>query len=234
MTHALLRALAGKLIVSCQPVTGGPMDRPDIVAATALAALAGGASALRLEGIANIRAVRQATDAPVIGLIKRDLPGTALRITPFAEDVRALAEAGADIIAVDATALPRPEPVPALIAAIRQTGRLAMADCATLADARSAQAAGAEILGSTMSGYTGGPVPDEPDLALVSDLAALGAFTIAEGRYQSTDQAAAAIRAGADAVVIGTAITRTEVVTGWFAEAVAEAVTGAVTGAGAA
>lgn len=202
------------------------MDRPEIVAATALAALAGGAAGLRLEGISNLRALRPLTDAPVIGLIKRDLPDSPVRITPYLDDIAALAEAGADIIAVDTTDRPRPIAVADQIAAIHAAGRIAMADCATLDEARVARAAGAEVLGSTMSGYTGETVPETPDFELVTGIAGLGAFTIAEGRYYTPDQTNRAIRCGADSVVVGTALTRTEIATSWFAGAVAEAARG--------
>ncbi len=218
MSH-LLDNLRGQLLVSCQPVPGGPLDRPEITAAFALAALDGGARGLRIEGIANLAAVRAATRAPVIGLIKADLPDSPVRITPTVADVRALAAAGADIIAFDATDRPRPEPLADVVAAIQAAGALAMADCATLDDGRRAAALGCAILGSTMSGYTGGPVPEGPDVALVAGLAALGRFTVAEGRYQSPADAAAALGAGADAVVVGSAITRPEHVTSWFVAA---------------
>lgn len=223
MINNPLSRLEEQLVVSCQPLPEGPMDRPEIVAATALAALAGGAAGLRLEGVANLRALRPLTDAPVIGLIKRDLADSPVRITPFLDDITALAEAGADIIAIDATDRTRPVPVAEQIAAIHAAGRIAMADCATLADAKVARAAGAEVLGSTMSGYTGGPIPEAPDFELVTGIAGLGAFTIAEGRYYTPDQASRAIRSGANAVVVGTALTRIEIATGWFAGAVAEA-----------
>lgn len=215
--------LQGRLVVSCQPVPGGPMDRPETVAAFALAALAGGAAGLRIEGVQNVRAVRALTDAPIIGLIKRDLDDSAVRITPFLQDVRDLADAGADVIAFDATDRVRPVACKDLVAAIRAQGRLAMADCSTAAEALAARGLGADILGSTMSGYTGGPVPDMPDLPLVAALSGMGAFVIAEGRYHAPDQAALAIAAGADAVVVGSAITRTEHVTGWFAAAIRDA-----------
>lgn len=211
------------LIVSCQPVVDGPLDRPDIVAALALAALDGGAAGLRIEGLANLRAVRAVTEAPIIGLIKRDMEGYAPRITPTLEDVDGLIAEGADIVAVDATDLTRPVPVADLIAAILSAGRIAMADCATLEDAVAARDAGAQVTGSTMSGYTGGPIPDAPDLDLVRGMAGLGGFVIAEGRYHRPEQAADALRAGADAVVVGSAITRPEYVTGWFARAMRRA-----------
>ena len=219
----VLDRLRGGLIVSCQPVPGGPMDRPDIVAAFALAALHGGACGLRIEGLANIRAVRAATMAPVIGLIKRDLDHSAVRITPFVQDVEDLAAAGADIIAFDATNRQRPVSVEKLIAAIHDAQCLAMADCATETDGQMAHAFGAEILGSTLSGYTDGQVPQGPDLAFLKALALIGGFVVAEGRYHVPALAAQAIIAGADAVVAGSAITRTEHVTSWFVEAIASA-----------
>jgi len=219
----LLDKLRGGLFVSCQPVPGGPMDRPEIVAAFALAALAGGACGLRIEGVENLRAVRQLTQAPVIGLVKRDLPSSPVRITPLLEDVEALAKAGADIIAFDATDRQRPVSRADLVKAIHAAGRLAMADCAFPEDGVAARALGVEVLGSTMSGYTGGPVPDAPDLHLVSALRRTGGFVVAEGRYHSPALAARALAAGADAVVAGSAITRTEHVTGWFVSAMAEA-----------
>ena len=215
----MLKQLENGIIVSCQPVAGGPMDRPDIIAAYARAALDGGAVGLRIEGIANLRAVRAAIDAPVIGIVKRDLPASDVRITPLLEDIGALADAGADIIAVDATTRPRPVALPDLIAAIKAASRIAMADCATAADAQTAVVAGAEILGTTMSGYTGGTVPVEPDYDLLADLPAFGRFVIAEGRYQKPGQAARALALGANAVVVGSAVTRPEHITSWFVEA---------------
>ncbi|ROU03280.1 putative N-acetylmannosamine-6-phosphate 2-epimerase [Histidinibacterium lentulum] len=199
------------------------MDTPAIVAAFARAALDGGAAGLRIQGLENLRAVRATTDAPVIGLLKTEADDGTVFITPRAEQARALAGAGADIVAFDATDRARPDPLKALVAAIHDAGALAMADCATAEDGARAAALGCAILGSTLSGYTGGEVPSGPDLALVSRLAKTGAFVIAEGRYHAPADAATAIRAGADAVVVGSAITRPEHVTGWFARAIADA-----------
>lgn len=220
--HPGLDALRGGLVVSCQPVIGGPMDSPEVVAAMARAALAGGAAGLRIEGIANLRAVRAVTDRPVIGLIKRAVPGSDIYITPTQADVAALVAEGADIVAFDATLRPRPVAVADLARAAHAAGALAMADCATVADAGAAIAAGADAVGSTLAGYTGGPVPELPDLDLIAAMARLGAPVLAEGRYRTPEQARAAIRAGADAVVVGSAITRIEHITGWFADALRE------------
>lgn len=216
----VLETLDGALIVSCQPVAGGPMDDPAIVAALALAALDGGAAGLRIEGIANMQAVRAVTEVPIIGLVKRDLADFEPRITPLEADVRALIEAGADIVAIDATDRARPEPLARLIAAITSAGRIAMADCSTVAEAENAASLGVQVLGTTMSGYTGGAIPDAPDLGFVEALAGLGRFVIAEGRYHRPEQAAQAMQAGADAVVVGSAITRPEHVTRWFVDAI--------------
>ncbi|HVK91586.1 MAG TPA: putative N-acetylmannosamine-6-phosphate 2-epimerase [Mycoplana sp.] len=214
-------SLRGKLIVSCQPVPAGPFDTVASVVAYARAAEATGAAGLRIEGAANVAAVAQASALPVIGLIKRDLEDSPVRITPFLKDVVDLCEAGAAIVAVDATDRARPVPVSELIAEIKRRGRLAMADCSTEEDARSALAAGADIVGTTMSGYTGdAPTPKDPDLELVRRCARLGAPVVAEGRYNSPELAAAAIRAGADTVVVGSAITRPEHITEWFRQAV--------------
>lgn len=215
----MLKRLAGGLIVSCQPVIGGPMDRPDIVAAFALAAIDGGAVGLRIEGLANLRAVRAVCDVPIIGLLKTDLDNSSVRITPHVDDALALAGAGADIVAFDATDRPRPFAVADLVEAVRRTDALPMADCANAEDGRRAAALDCAILGSTLSGYIGGPVPDGPDLALVKSLADMDTFVIAEGRYQAPDDAALALRAGANAVVAGSAITRPEHVTQWFVSA---------------
>ena len=223
MPHPLIAALAGGVVVSCQPVPDGPTDSIAFVVGFALAALDGGAKGLRIEGVANVAAVRAATDAPLIALLKRDFDAFPVRITALLEDVAALADAGAPIIAVDATNRPRPVPVADLIGAIHARGRLAMADCADMEDVRAALAAGADLIGTTMSGYTGGPTPADPDLAFVRAAVALGAPVLAEGRFNTPALAAAAIREGALAVVAGSAITRPETITGWYASAIAAA-----------
>ncbi|MFN7220439.1 MAG: N-acetylmannosamine-6-phosphate 2-epimerase [Burkholderiales bacterium] len=218
----LSERMRGGLVVSCQPVDGSAMDRDDIVVAMAHAAVAGGAVAVRIEGATRVAAVVRGLDnVPVIGLIKRDLVDSPVRITPLLEDVAALAAAGADIIAVDATARTRPASASALRDAIRASGALAMADCSNVDDALAAAALGFDIVGTTLSGYTGGETPSAPDIPLVRTLAAAlppHVRLMAEGRFNTPADARAAIEAGAWAVTVGSAITRIEVVTGWFAD----------------
>lgn len=219
----VLARLRGGLVVSCQPVDGGPMDTPGIVAAMAAAAAAGGAAAVRIEGMDNLRAARRAVNVPIIGIIKRDLADSPVRITPFVEDVAAIAATGADIIAVDGTDRQRPATTADLVRAIHAAGRLAMADCATAADGAACKALGFDILGTTLSGYTAetSTAAADPDFELIRRFRALGVFTMAEGRFNTPDLAARALAAGADAVTVGTALTRLEVMTGWFAAALA-------------
>jgi N-acetylmannosamine-6-phosphate 2-epimerase/N-acetylmannosamine kinase len=216
--------LRGKLVVSCQPVPGGPLDRPEIVVGFALAALESGAVGVRIEGVANVAAVRAATSAPIIGLVKRDFAGTPVRISALIEDIDALATAGADIIAFDATHFPRPVPAGDLLAAIRRNGKIAMADISTATEAVEAVAMGVDFVGTTLSGYMEGPVPEAPDFALIRAIAGCGRPVIAEGRIRTPEQARTAIAAGAFAVVVGSAITRPEHITAWFATAVGDAV----------
>lgn len=222
----VLQRLKGGLVASCQPVDDGPMDRPEIVAAMARAAVAGGAVGLRIEGVENLRAVRAVVDVPIIGIVKTDLPDSPVRITVTVADALELAHAGADIIAYDATPRQRPSPRDAVLAAILGSGRIAMADCATLEDGRVALAGGATVLGSTLSGYTAETeaLQDGPDFALIGAFRSLGAaFVMAEGRINTPELAARAIAAGADAVTVGSALTRLEHVTSWFASAVRNA-----------
>jgi N-acylglucosamine-6-phosphate 2-epimerase len=216
-----IEVLKHALIVSCQPVTHGPMDRTETIVAMALAAVAGGAAALRIEGVENVRAVAAAVSVPIVGIVKRDLDNSPVRITPFEDDVRALAQAGAHIIAVDATARVRPVTVAALLRAIHAAGCVAMADCATEADGVAAHEMGFEIVASTLSGYTEQtqPASDEPDYVLISAWKQRGYCVIAEGRLKTAQDAARALRAGAFAVTVGSAITRVEHITQWFVEA---------------
>tara|TARA_R110002060_G_scaffold51424_6_gene62371 strand:- start:12961 stop:13665 length:705 start_codon:yes stop_codon:yes gene_type:complete len=213
----LLLSLKQSLIASCQPVDNGPMDKVEHVVAMALAAIDGGAKGLRIEGVENVKAVAKATSAPIVGIVKRDLADSPIRITPFIEDVKALAQAGASIIAFDGTERTRPIAMLALLEAIHESGCVAMADCADYETGLMLAQHGCTFIGSTMSGYTDlTNIPDEPDYALVKSWVAQGLNVIAEGRYNSPERAAKAVELGAFAVTVGSAITRVEHITQWF------------------
>ena len=222
----LLRKLKGRVIVSCQPVAGGPMDSTAIITSMALASEFGGAAGLRIDGVESVRSVVAASSLPIIGIIKRHLDESPVVITPFLEDVDALCDAGAHIIAYDATQRDRSVPTADIVSRIRELGLLAMADCARIEDGQQALMEGAHMLGTTLSGYAYDNLPDiaPPDLGLVQEFAAMGAFVVAEGRIRTPDEAAEAINHGADSVVVGSAITRIEHITTWFSDAIADAV----------
>jgi len=173
------------LIVSCQPVPGGPTDTADFVIGFARAAVDAGASALRIESVGYVKAVRPAVNVPIIGIVKRDLNDSPVRITPFVADAEALVDAGADIVAFDATDRVRPASVEALVKAVRARGKLTMADCSSLEDARSALRAGVDFVGTTLSGYVGGPEPIDPDIDLITAMRTLTPYVIAEGRIRT-------------------------------------------------
>ncbi|MGK9149396.1 N-acetylmannosamine-6-phosphate 2-epimerase [Plantibacter flavus] len=218
----ILDRLAGGLIVSCQAYPGEPMRDPGTMAQLARAAVVGGAVGIRLQGIADIRAAADLT-VPIVGLWKDG--DDDVFITPTLEHARAVADAGAHIVAVDGTRRDRPDglTLAETVAGVRASHPdvLVMADCGSLDDAIAAEQAGADILGTTLSGYTGErPRTSGPDLELIELIASRCATPIiAEGRIHSPADAAAARRSGASAVCVGTAITHPSTITSWFVAA---------------
>jgi N-acylglucosamine-6-phosphate 2-epimerase len=218
----ILERLRGGLIVSIQPEAGSVLNSPATVALLARAAVANGAAGVRIEGGTRIAAVRAVVDVPIVGLVKRSYPGFAPYISPTAAELDEIVAAGAEIVAFDATARPRPTglDVPALVAAVAGYGALAMADCATGADMRAAAAAGAAIVATTLCGYTE-ETRDAvlPALDLLPAARPGGAFVIAEGGLATPDDVRRAFAAGADAVVVGTAISNLDALVRGFAQA---------------
>lgn len=219
-----VQQVRGGLIVSCQALAGEPLHGAEIMARMAVAAQQGGAVAIRANTPVDIQAIHAAVDLPIIGLYKADIPGYPVYITPTLEHARQVAAAGAQIIAIDATARPRPQPgsLADFIAAIHaETGCLVLADISTAAEGLAAEKAGADLISTTMSGYTDySPKQAGPDLELVRQLAAqLTAPLFAEGRYKLPEQVKQALAAGAVAVIVGGAITRPQEITRWFVEA---------------
>ncbi len=212
--HAPVEQLRGGLIVSCQ---AGPQDGlygAKAMAAMAMAAQIGGAVGLRANGVEDIAAIRQVTHLPIIGIDKQDLPGYGIRITPSLEAARSVVEAGADIVAVDATRRAAEEgrlPADQFIRQIRETLHVpVMADIATFEEGIAAAAAGADIVATTLSGYTAySPAQIEPDFELLARLAAaLTVPVIAEGRIASPEHARHVLELGGYAVVCGSMITK--------------------------
>jgi N-acylglucosamine-6-phosphate 2-epimerase len=219
-----IESLRGGLVVSVQAPPDSPLADTAQMVALARAAEAGGAAGIRAEGPADVAAIKLAVGLPVIGLRKRRTTGSDVYITPELEDARAIAAAGADVLAVDATLRPRPDGLDAegfLTLLGRELPQPILADVDSLEAGLSARAAGAAAVATTLAGYTGGSsIPAEPDLELVAALAArLDCPVLAEGRIATPDQARAAFDAGAFAVVVGTAITDPVALTRGFAAA---------------
>lgn len=209
----LFERLRGGLIVSVQAWRGSALGDPEVIAAMARASEANGAVAVRIAGGDHLRAVRARVALPIVGLVKREYPGFEPYITPTIDEVREIADAGAEIVAFDATPRRRPAEtrLDELIAAIHAGGCLALADCATAEDACAAVALGADAVATTLCGYTSETAGRNlPALDLVAELAALPSFRICEGGIRSPGEARAALDAGADAVVVGTAITNVD------------------------
>ncbi|MDR5638991.1 MULTISPECIES: N-acetylmannosamine-6-phosphate 2-epimerase [unclassified Thermosynechococcus] len=206
----LATQIRGGLIVSCQAPADSPLAAPEIIAAMAGAAVLRGAVAVRINTPAHIQAVRQAVKVPIIGLWKQVLPEYPVYITPRFADAVAVATAGADVIALDATARSRPEPLQDLIQRIHdELGKPVMADIDSLASAEAAIAAGADWVGTTLFGYTETTAhTPPPSWALLSQLVEhLNVPILCEGGIASPTMAVKALTLGAWAVVVGTDIT---------------------------
>ncbi|HZO91467.1 MAG TPA: N-acetylmannosamine-6-phosphate 2-epimerase [Chthonomonadaceae bacterium] len=228
MGRILPDSLRGGLIVSCQAEAGTPLGTPEVLAALAAAAERGGAVGIRANGPQNLAAIGASVRVPVIGIYKVVRPPSEVYITPTFAEARAIhAAARPAIIAFDATPRPRPddEDWRTLLRRIQtELGALAMADISTLEEGVAAAEAGADLVATTLSGYTSytahKKASGDPDLELVGQLAqAVSVPVICEGRVHSPEQARAALEAGALAVVVGTAITAIDWVTRRYMEA---------------
>jgi N-acylglucosamine-6-phosphate 2-epimerase len=213
------------LIVSCQALPHEPLHGAEIMKRMAIAAEQGGAVGIRANGTQDIRAIKEAVGIPVIGIIKRDIPGSPIYITPELQDVRAILEAGADVVALDMTDREnRLSKVKEMIDVIHAAGAQVMADISVLEEGIAAERLGADIISTTLSGYTPySPQQAGPDLELVKKLSeAVSVPVAAEGRIWSEREAAQAIQLGASYVVVGAAITRPQCITKRYADCLDE------------
>ena len=214
----IIKSLKGSLIASCQPIPGGPLDFSSFILASAQASIIGGAKGLRIEGFKNLKVIKKNLNLPVIGIKKRVSKNYPIIITPLLSDVEKLSELGAEIIAFDSTFRERPYSVKSLISKIHSCKRIAMADCSTIKDAINAIENGADILSTTLSGYTNEKLPPKnPDFKFLDQLIKKFKVPIvAEGRFNTPVFYQKAIKSGAHAVVVGTALNRIELITKSF------------------
>lgn len=215
------------LIVSCQAPADSPLHDPVVIAAMAQAAVNQGAVGVRIDTPYHVSAVREKVKQPIIGLWKQQIPGYEVYITPRYEDAEAIASAGADIIAIDATLRQRPnrETVAGLIKRIHnELGKLVMADVDTIESAIAAADAGADIVGTTLYGYTNETKHlSPPGFELLTQMVQkLDIPVICEGGISSPQMAREALNLGAYAVVVGTAITGIDYLVKAYREGIAD------------
>lgn len=200
---------AAPLVASVQASENSPVDDPETLLRLANASRVEGARVLRLQGTANIAHILSSSPAMAIGLIKRTYPDSEVYITPTEKEVRELLKLRCDVIALDATKRLRPQgaSLSNLIEIIHEATGIAMADCDSVESAKYAIECGADIIGTTLAGYTKERAATPgPDLELLRELVHLGPPIIAEGRYSQRWQVEAALRIGATAVVVGGAL----------------------------
>ena len=221
----LVERLRKGLVVSCQAPADSPLHDPHIIAAIAQAAVDRGAVAVRIDSPPHIQSVRHHVSVPIIGLWKRQFPDSEVYITPQYRQAQAVALAGADIIAIDATSRPRPGGItlPDLIARIRtDLQKPVMADIDTVENAIAAAEAGADFIGTTLYGYTAATQEHAPPgFEVLQELTqTLKHPIICEGGITSPAMARNALDLGAHCVVVGTAITGVDAQTRAFYTAI--------------
>lgn len=250
----IIDKLKKKVIISCQSSSGDPIYEDNCLLSIVKSVINGGASGLRLAGVKDIKETRKISDIPIIGITKPDpLPVNwkeIVYITPTFEDAKKISDAGADIIAIDGTSRQRPkENLAELIEKIHnELNKPVMADCATLEEGLMCRLLGADIISTTLSGYTQETLnknQDEPDFELLDSLvktlncpceagaktlsgdAKAAAITgcssfpvILEGRIWTPEHIRKAFDLGAHAVVTGSAVTRPQLITKRFVDAV--------------
>lgn len=223
-----IEQLKGKLIVSCQALPEEPLHSSFIMGRMALAAKEGGAAGIRANTREDIREIQSQVDLPVIGIVKQNYEGCDVYITPTMKEVDQLMEVKPEIIALDATEAERPGGL-TLDEFFRQIkekypDQLWMADCSTVEEALHADQLGFDFIGTTLVGYT----KQSRDLKIEeNDFEVLRKIldqvkhpVIAEGNVNTPEKAKRVLELGAYSVVVGSAITRPQLITKSFAEAI--------------
>ena len=219
--------LKGKLIVSCQALPHEPLHSSFIMGRMALAAKEGGAFGIRANTKEDIKEIQSTVDLPVIGIVKRDYTDSKVYITPTMKEIEELMEVRPEIIAVDATGDLRPDGVTLdqFFHQIKEKypHQLLMADCSTVEEALHADQLGFDFIGTTMVGYTqqskGLRIEDNDFQILREIIAQTKHRVIAEGNINTPEKAKRVIELGAFSVVVGSIITRPQLITRSFADA---------------
>lgn len=222
-----MEELRHKLIVSCQALPDEPLHSDFIMARMAVAAKEGGASGIRANSVVDIAAIRKAVDLPIIGIIKRDYEGADVYITATMKEVDELMTVRPNIIAIDATTSTRPngESLKEFFQKVKEKypDQLWMADCSTIDEMLTADQLGFDFIGTTLVGYTKqsqGDKIESNDFEIIRKaLSKLSHPLIAEGNIDTPDKVHRVLELGAYSVVVGSAITRPQLITKKFVEA---------------
>ena len=220
----MIKSLKGKIVVSVQAMPSEPLYKEECMKAMMESVVNGGAGALRVAGERDVKNAKT-FNLPVIGLTKPEkLPDNwkdVVYITPSLDEVQKLINADADIIAFDGTSRPRPNSctLEQIITEIHSAKKLAMADISTLEEGINCANLGADIISTTLAGYTtqSENMNDTPDFELLKDLVeTTDKPIILEGRIWEPEDVKKAFELGAHCVVIGSAITRPQLITKRF------------------
>ena len=222
-----VESLKGKLIVSCQALPHEPLHSSFIMGRMALAAKEGGAYGIRANTKEDIAEIQTQVDLPVIGIVKRDYEDSKVYITPTMKEINELMEVKPDIIALDATHSLRPggRTLDEFYREIRNSypEQLLMADCSTVEEALFADQLGFDFIGTTLVGYTDQSRNlkiESNDFEIIRQIVAkVKHRVIAEGNINTPEKARRVIELGAFSVVVGSIITRPQLITKSFAEA---------------
>ena len=220
-----IKKMKGKLIVSCQALPTEPLHSSFIMGRMARAAAEGGALGIRANTPEDIEEIKKNVDLPVIGIWKKDFEDSKVYITPTMEEIDALVKAKTEIIALDATSDLRPggKTIDDFYAEIREKcpEQLLMADCSTVEEALHADELGFDFIGTTLVGYTDqskGNKIEEDDFKIIREILAKAAHpVVAEGNINTPEKAKRVIELGCYCVVVGSIITRPQVITRGFA-----------------
>ena len=222
-----MEELRHKLIVSCQALPDEPLHSDFIMARMAVAAKEGGASGIRANSVVDIAAIQKAVDLPIIGIVKRDYEGADVYITATMKEVDELMTVRPNIIAIDATTSTRPngESLKEFFQKAKEKypDQLWMADCSTIDEMLTADQLGFDFIGTTLVGYTKqsqGDKIESNDFEIIRKaLSKLSHPLIAEGNIDTPDKVHRVLELGAYSVVVGSAITRPQLITKKFVEA---------------
>lgn len=222
-----IECLKGNLIVSCQALPHEPLHSSFIMGRMALAAKEGGAFGIRANTKEDIKEIQSQVDLPIIGIVKRDYEDSDVYITPTMKEIDELMEVQPEIIAMDATISKRPGQISLdeFFHEVKEKypNQLFMADCSTVEEAVHADELGFDFIGTTMVGYTEqskGDKIEANDFEILREiLAKVKHRVIAEGNINTPEKAKRVIELGAFTVVVGSIITRPQLITKSFAEA---------------